>query len=524
MKEQRNAPTDENSARPSTDSIKRAGVKNIFISLFVAGASFYSLTLIATHFGGSVGSDAYFFLASLSTLASGIIGSLMGTVFLPAFIKLLTHSDKSEAHRFASSMFSWCLLISSAVALPTIVWNEQFFMLASRFDASQISQMHQVLKYFGPIFLFSVISELFRVIVLSIGKYSTAAFAALFPPFFLIIFIIFFGNTMKEEGLVASLLAAKVAALLMLGIVVSREGIRVRFFLTKNSNTFQFVKSSAPYWSANVITNTATFYFDYQASGFGAGVVSALAYANRMFMMPITLFLVPLVEISRTKFAQFQAADDNFSLNNFYNNLISFALYFSMPIAAIYLILSQEIISAMFQRGTFQSDSVIISASCLVIFAWSIPFNAVFIVNGRACESFQKLFWPSFFGTIGNLLMIGATFFLTETQGVLGIPMARVMIESIYMFPFGFIAYQLFGGKPKYVSLLKSFAESIVAALIASLIFKYLFPGEYNGTPILLNNLLFQIMGFIFSYMLIIIFISFRVRKELSRKANNFFG
>lgn len=515
MKEHTNAPTEESSARPPTESIRRAGTKNIFISVFVAGASYYSLTLIAKHFGGSVGSDAYFFLASLSTLASGIIGSLMGTVFLPAFIKLLTHSDKSEAHRFASSMFSWCLIISCAVALPTIIWNEQFFVLASRFDESQISQMHQVLDYFAPVFLVSVMSELFRVIALSIGKFSTAALTAIFPPFFLIAFLVFLGNTLQEEALVASLLLAKITALILLVIMVSREGVRVRFNLTKNSHTFRFVKSSAPYWSANVITNAATFYFDYQASGLGTGVVTALAYANRIFMLPITVFLIPLVEISRTKFAQLQATGEKVAFNDFYNKLLSFTIYLSVPIAAIYLIFSNEIISAMFQRGAFQAEGVKIAASCLAIYAWSIPFASVFQVNGRACESFQRLLWPSIFGTLGNLLMIAATSVFTQSFGYTGIPMAKVVIDVFYLLPFGFIAFHLFGGRPRYDQIARSLAESLIAAIPAFIIFNIYFGDGYRGVTYSLFVLIILLSGFCVFYFCSLFMISPRVRGEI---------
>jgi len=515
MKAHTNAPTEENSARPSSESIKRAGAKNIFISVFVAGASFYSLTLIAKHFGGSVGSDAYFFLASLSTLASGIIGSLMGTVFLPAFIKLLTHTDKSEAHRFASSIFSWSLIISCVIAVPTIIWSEQFFMLVSRFDASQILQIDQVLKYFGPIFLLSVLSELFRVIALSIGKFSTAALTAIFPPFFLITSLVFLGDSLQEVALVASLLLAKIAALIMLVVMVSRHGVRIRFNLTKNLDTFRFVKSSTPYWSANVVTNAATFYFDYQASGLGTGVVSALAYANRIFMLPIVVFLNPLVEISRTRFAQLQANGEQVAFNNFYNNLVAFTVYFSVPVASIYLLFSEEIISSLFQRGAFQSESVKIAASCLAIYAWSLPFASLFQVNGRACESFQRLLWPSVFGTFGNLCMIATTYYFTSLYGYKGIPLAKVAIELFFFLPFGFIAFQLLGGSPRYGQIMKSLIAASFSVMPVIALFNMSFVKGYSGATYSFYLLIFWIFLFISFYGFALLIFSSHVRGEL---------
>lgn len=515
MKEHVNSRIEEISARPSPKSIRRAVTKNIFISVFVAGASFYSLTLIAKHFGSSVGSDAYFFITSLSTLASGIIGSLMGTVFLPVFIKLLTQTDKSEAHRFVSSIFSWCLIISSVIAIPTIIWNEQFFRLVSRFDPSQITQINQVLKYFAPIFLLSVLSELFRVIALSIGKFSTAALTAIFPPFFLIIPLVFFGGILQEEVLVASLLLAKITALIMLFVIVTRHGVCIRFNLTRNLETFRFVKTSAPYWSANIVTNAATFYFDYQASGLGTGVVSALAYANRLFILPITVFLNPLVEISRTKFAQFQATDEQVGFNNFYNSLITFTVYFSVPVSLIYLLFSEEIVSALFQRGAFQAESVKIAASCLFIYAWSIPFAAIFQINGRACESFQRLLWPSIFGTLGNLLLIAVTSVFIQKFGYIGIPISKVVTDVLYLMPFGFIALHLFGGKPSYDQITKSVVESLIAAIPTFIIFNVYFSGGYRDVTYSFYVLFFLLSGSCILYFSTLFTISSSVRQEV---------
>jgi putative peptidoglycan lipid II flippase len=521
MKEHANAQTNESSARPSTESIRRAGTKNIFISVFVAGGSFYSFTLIAKHFGGSIGSDAFFFLSSLSTLASGIIGSLIGTVFLPAFIKLLTHSDKLEAHDFASSIFSWCFLVSCVTAIPTIIWNERFFILVSRFDAAQISQINEILKYFAPIFILSVVSELFRVITLSIGKFSTAALTAIFPPFFLIISLVFFGDTLKEVALVASLLLGKIVALIMLVVIVSRHGIRIRFNLTNNLNTFRFVKTSTPYWSANVVTSTATFYFDYQASGLGTGVVTALAYANRIFMLPIVVFLNPLVEISRTKFAQLQATGEQLAFNNFYNKLVSYTIYFSVPIASIYLFFSEEIISALFQRGAFQAEDVKIAASCLAIYAWSIPFVSIFQINGRACESFQRLLWLSIFGTLGNLLFIAATYFLTQRFDYTGIPMAKAIVDVFYFLPFGFAAFQLLGGVPRFIYIFRSFVFSLIAVTPGVFIFGMDYIARYNGTSFSILRLIIFLTLYFLLYLIFLIIFNAEFRKEI-KQLNDF--
>lgn len=505
-------------AEKQAGSIRRAGVKNILISVVVAAATYYSLTLIAEQFGGSTGSDAYFFVLSLTTLASGLIGSLLGTVFLPAFVKLHSVPDKKEAHHFASSILSWCVVIACLIALPTSIWNEGFFLNVSRFDQSQIIQMHQVLQYFAPIFVCGVLVEFFRVMALSLGLYTSAAVGALFPPFLLIGAIFSLSSVLHEEALVLSLLLGKVIALIILVIVVVKSaGVRLYFNLKNNRHTFRFLKTSAPYWSANVVTNAASFYFDYQASGLGQGVVTALAYAQRVFQLPTAIFLAPIVEISRTKFAQFQASGDFMSFNRYYNNLLRFAIYFSVPVAAIYITFSQEIVSALFQRGAFDVENVFMTAYLLSIYAWTIPFASVFMVNGRACESYQRLLWPSVFGTLGNLLMIVLTRVLSELFGFQGIPMAKVATDIFYLLPFGFIAFQQFGGLPQYKKIGHVLMAVCVAAIVPVCYFVGTVSNRYTGVATPLYNLFSWCCGFLFLYVLCLLAISSSVRANLKR-------
>lgn len=506
--------SEETETRPvRNDSIRRSGVKNVLISVVVAVSSYFSLTLVAKRFGGSLGSDAFFFLASLTTLASGLVGSLLGTVFLPAFIELQTKADKTEAQRFASSVFSWCLVFTGVGALVAAVWHDEFFLLVSRFNTSQMEHMQVVLKYFAPIFLFGVLSEFFRVLALSLGKFSTSAITALFPPLMLIAFIFTLADTMHEEALAASLLLSKVAATIVLVVaVVWQAGVRIRLTLKPDVHAFRFVKSSAPYWSATVVTNLATFYFDYVASGLGAGVITSLAYAQRIFMLPMVVFLNPILEIARTKFAQFQATRDSESFSIYYDNLIRLAMYFAVPVAALYFFMSTEIISAMFQRGAFSSANVAVSAACLQIYALSIPFLCLFSVNGRACESFQRLLWPSIFGSVGNLLMIALTFAFVTYKGYIGIPLARLTVEALYFLPFGFIAFQRLGGSLHLAIPVKALATASAACVVPAMGF-YLISG--HGGAHSLWWLVQHVGCFALAYGLTLALIDRHVGKEL---------
>lgn len=494
--------------------LRKASLLNIIISALVAIATYYSLTLIAKGFGGSLGSDAYFLLVAFVNFSSGIFASILGTVFLPAFIRVKTYEDELTTQTFISSIFTWYVFFSFLVGVPAFIWNEEFFLLVTRFNESQISDSSSILVYFAPIFIAGLISEFFRVIILAVGEFTYAAIAAFFHPLFLIIFLLLFKDDFDEPGLAASLMAAKFLSLVVHYAIVRLKGIHVRLNFRFGFHTSNFFKCAGPYWSANVITNTATYYFDYQASGLGSGVVTALAYAKSFVMLPIVVFVTPILEIFRTKFAQFQSVDDAVSLNDNYNNLIKYIIIFSVPISVFYFAFSHEVVSALLQGGDFQINSVNLTAEILTIYGLSIPLTSVFMVNGRVCESYQKLFWLSFFGTIGNSTMILITWLLTDLIGYQGIPYAKLIVESIYYLPFGFIGFHLLGGKPKFTQIITSTFTCVVSSATAGIIIS-LMTNKYAGVPFGLHYVVYQFSAYIFVFGIMMLLLSANVRTEL---------
>ena len=495
-----------------SDSFWKSGIKNIAISGFVAALSFYSLMLVARKFGGSVGCDAYFFLFSITTLSAGMITCLFVTVFLPIFVQIKIHAGIVEASNFAGSILTWCILIIIPLGVTSYVSYEEFYSLVSKFSSTQIIDAKFVLIYFAPIFVISVLSEFYRTLVLALGRFTSAAIGALFHPVILVISLVFFSDQLKEDSLAISLLVAKLTVLSFMFIVVKKEQLKIPLLLKRNAPTSRFIKISAPYWGANLITTLATFFFDYMATGLGVGVLAAISYAQKIFSVPSGLFLNPILEIARTKFSESQARKDLATFSRHHNQLLQLVLYLTTPIAILFFFIPEIIISSLFKRGAFSEESVNIAASCLKIFSVSIPLSCIFMVNGRACESFQRLTWPSFFGTMGNLLMMVITFVFVERMGYLGIPYARLAIDLLYFLPFGFIALHLFSGKIDLSHFWKVGSTALIASILP--IATYFYFGLSNIlAPLFPSFWLLSIIvcSFVVSYSVLVLLIDRRI-------------
>ena len=499
------------------NSFQLAGIINIVISAVVAVLSYFSFVLIGRTFGGSVGSDAFFYLFSLNTIASGIITCLYSVVLLPIFVDIKYKEGLSRASDFAGSVLGVSVLCVTPIAVVAYVWYGQFFSVFSKFNNSQIEAVRFVLIYFAPLFIITVVSEFYRIIVLASGHYILSALGAIFQPALLIVFICTCANTLKEEALSLSLLLSKVLLLIFV-VAVSLRIIRIKISICFKADvlTWSFFRVSAPYWAANVISSAAVFFFDYVATGLGTGTLSALAYAQKIYNLPISVVLNPIFEIARTRFCEARAKDNPEHFAYQHNMLMQGVIYYIFPVTAVFYFLSREIIELMFQSSAFGSENIVVAAESLRIYALSLPFNAMFVLNGRVVESFQRLVWPSLFGTVGQFLSIYLTLVAVHNLGYRGIPISKVCIDLFYFFPFGFIAIKLFIGHFN----LQHIARVVMVALVSS--FCVVFIYFNTGLSCFVKTYSYSISMFVFvltllfaMYSAIVLLIDKNMRKYL---------
>jgi hypothetical protein len=117
---------------PKLDNrFRKAVTVNIVLSIASAAASYGTLIYIAKLFGGNIRSDAYFLLNSISATATALLGSILGTVFLPSYIQTLKLSEEKAA-RYAGCILSWQLIIVTATSIALHLWTDQAISILSK--------------------------------------------------------------------------------------------------------------------------------------------------------------------------------------------------------------------------------------------------------------------------------------------------------------------------------------------------------------------------------------------------------
>lgn len=450
---------------PQRMHLSKAGALNTAIGFLAAVLTFLMLALIASKFGGSAGSDAYFFMLSLATVGTALVGGVFSAVLLPQFVEARIKGGMTEAGELASQLLGWLVLLCLLLVGALVVFHDAFYAIASRFSWEQIQAQSGILGWLGPVLFFSVLSEYLRLLLLGSGRYVISALMALVTPSVLV-GVLLLDATVREESLALALALSRFLMFVGALAVLLRSGMVLRPRLLGKAPVAKFVRVSAPYAAASLVTHSSVFFFDYMASGLGAGVLTAVTLAHRVFALPLMLLVTPLLEIARVRFAEYRAQEDQEAFRTQYEHLSVLVLYLALPVGVLFFMFPQEIISLLFQRGAFTAQDAMVAADCLRVLAWSVPLACFFTLNGRVVESFQQLDLPAFLGSIGNLSLMALTFGLVGAMGYIGIPLARLAVDLCYLLPLGLWMLHHHQVRVDYAQLLVALCRSAVSCAI----------------------------------------------------------
>lgn len=432
--------------------LARAGMLNTVIGLVSAALTFLSLALIASRFGGSAGSDAYFYLLSLVTVGTALLGGILSAVLLPQLVEARVKSGLAQVSELASQLLAWLLMLCALLALTLALFHSPFYAFASRFSAEQVQAQRAILGWLGPLLVFSVLAEYLRILLLGVGRYAAAACMALVTPATLVA-VLLLDHSLSEAELATALAFSRGLMVAAAMFLLMHAGMRLLPRLGGGAPLARFGRISAPYAAASVVTQLSVFFFDYMASGLGTGVLTAVTLAHRIFALPLMLLVTPLLDIARVRFAELRATNDEAAFQRQYDQLSVLVLYMALPAAALLFIFPGEIVALLFQRGAFNAQDAEVAAACLKVLALSVPLGCFFTLNGRVVESFQQLNLPSLLGSIGNLCLMALTYVLVGALGFIGIPLSRLLVDLCYLLPFGLWMLHRHGVHVNFVSL-----------------------------------------------------------------------
>ncbi len=148
---------------------------------------------------------------------------------------------------------------------------------------------------------------------------------------------------------------------------------------------------------------------------------AAIDKAFRIYMLPQGMFSVAVTTVIFPTLSRYAARREYDHLRATMANGMRMILLVLTPAAAAIFVLSEPMVRLVYERGDFTPEQTPLVATALFWFAFSLPFNGLFLIMTRTFFSLQRPWVPTWISGLNLLITAGAAVAFYKPFGIAGI-------------------------------------------------------------------------------------------------------
>ena len=438
----------------------------------------------ASYFGISPPMSA-FTIAFLvpNTIRSLFADAAIQAAFVPVFTEQLEHERRREAFRLASLLiFLVTVILGLITAVFTLAAPVIVPLFAPGFSGGIQDLTISLSRLLFPILVLLGISGMVVGILNSYDRFGVFAIAPFFWNVAIIAVLVGLAPAFPEEDQIyAYAIGVVVGTVIQLAMLTydlknTPFGIRRALlapFTTKLREALGHadvrrvlllmlpVTISLGLINVNLLVNT--FFATLVSPEAPAGIDKAF----RIYMLPQGVFSVAVSTVLFPTMARFAARREFDDLRATMANGMRQIVLLLTPAAAAILVLSEPMIRLVYERGDFGPGSTDLVATALFWFAFSLPFNGLFLLLTRTFFSLQRPWVPSAISGANLGITAIAALALYSPFGVGGIVAATAIATGASVVAQSVILRRQLGGIELGRLIASTTRITIAAALLA---------------------------------------------------------
>lgn len=372
--------------------------------------------IFAHFFGNSDASDAFKAALKIPNFLQNLFGEgVLSASFIPVYANLIAQDDEKTASRVASTIFTLLMLLVSLLVLCGVLLAPWMIdAIAPGFHSGKKDLTIHLVQIFFPGLGFLVLSAWCLGVLNSHKKFFLSYFAPVIWNLTIIVFLILFGPKLSQSDL-----ATKTAWGLVLGSFL-QFFIQVPTVLkllktfslslqTKLLHVQSVIKNFFPVVLSRGVVQVSAYIDNLLASFLPTGAVSALAYSQTLYLLPISLFGMSVSAAELPTLSQAQGTPEEIAtyLQKRLNQGLRHIALFIIPSVVAFALLGDVIVSAVFQTGEFDHEST--------LYVWEVLFGATI---GLLATTQGRLYSSAFYS-------------LKDTKTPLRFAIIRVVLTTI---------------------------------------------------------------------------------------------
>jgi len=406
----------------------------IVVNLFLAATALFKDVFTASYLGTSSQADAFLLAYFLPDMAgNNILANALGIACVPVFSRLLASGNSSRLAKSVTgvilyfAVFSFLLTVFSFLARNLIIDN-----LGPGLDAGTRTLCAKLFVVMLPILAAYPVIATGSAVMQVYGRFVIPAAAP-------VVFNLFFLGGLLYCSLLAkplhtgvyvisvSILAGVTAMLALIWGSIRRNRIRVlvRPKMSEFLRPWQDVKDIFeiffPYTLILMSSQLVFIVERYLASNLGVGTIAGLNYAFRLAQFPLWVFVSAVSVVVFPLMSRAAGTGRAGELKDTIGRSLRLVLIITVPLTICLFGLRVPVVSILLQRGSFEADSVQITAGILAGYALTVVSQGFSVICIRALLAFDRVLAALSAVLFSSGLNIVFDFYLVNVVGPAGL-------------------------------------------------------------------------------------------------------
>ena len=433
--------------------------------------------VVANFYGATLVSDAYFYALQLPSLAIIILGGVGGpfhSAAVAVFSKLIGADEKPdiEVNKLYNTFLTVSFIFFSIFAILGFIFADKIMgLIISAGSPELISLASAHFRIMSPIILIGGIIGIYYGLLVVHKKYILPNLSPMILSIVVIIAISIAKCDKSGFVLAGATTLGAICQILLQFPKIRQIGYRIKPNLDVKTVKFKEIcELLFPAILSSTVGQISIYIDMFFASNLVLGAWTAVVFANRIFQFPVgilvTAFLVPLFPI----FSRLAGEGNDDAIKSYFNKGVGVLFFVAIPIIIFILLLAQDGISLIFERGAFNSNAVVMVSEALCFLSFSILPYVFRDSITRVYYAFNDSKTPFIIATSSILLKAFLNWFLILklNMGIAGITLSTSFITLFNAVMLGiFIAKRI---KLDYKSLFINLGKMLIAGLITLIV------------------------------------------------------
>ena len=403
------------------------------ISLIVKIVAMGKDVLVANIFGTGDELDAFLIAFLLPQLFINIIAGSFVSSLVPVLTATIENSGKKRAQQLAQEALLLAILMLIIITVLLVITIPVVIpFIASGFSAEKLNLTKDIYLWLMPLLIINGVSVFYAGILNTEHSFAIPALLPIFTPLSIFLILLLQAETLGIYGIVWGLLSGGLIEFAGLAFALQQSGWKLlpfwQGFLTE---TKKLLSQYAP-MIAGAFLMSGTVFVDQAMAAMGeSGSVAALNYGNKILALILGLGAMALGTVVLPHFSGMVAKKDWNSVRTTLSKYIKIILWVSIPATFVFIVLSEWMVSLVFERGQFSSENTKLVATIQIYYAFQIPFYLLAILGVKLINALHQNKVLLYIAVVNLVVNIIGNLILVRLIGVGGIALSTSIVSAL---------------------------------------------------------------------------------------------